>query len=469
MLLNEDRLLPADPDTRNIARRLFAEVVNLPLICPHGHTDPVWFAENNKFPDPAQLLIVPDHYIFRMLMSRGVSLESLGIPFANGEITQTDGREIWRLFAEHYYLFRSTPTRLWLDQTFQDLFELKVRLDANTADHYYDIISDCLTRDEFRPRALYERFNIQVISTTDQPNDPLIHHQKIRNGNWSGRVIPAYRPDPVIDPDFVGFTDNIRELGEITGEDTTAWQGYLNAHRNRRAYFISLGATSSDHGHPTANTADLPIGEAEILFKRVLSGKSRPDENELFRAQMLMEMAAMSVDDGLVMQVHPGSVRNHSAGIFERFGRDKGFDIPQSTNYVTALKPLLDRFGTNSHLSVILFTLDETVYSRELAPLAGSYPCLKLGPPWWFNDSPAGMMRFRQQVIETAGFYNTVGFNDDTRAFPSIPARHEVARRIDCAFLAGQVSQHIIDEDEAGEIAIDLAYGLAKTAYKLEE
>jgi len=467
MLLNEDRLFPANPDTRAIARRLFSEVETLPLICPHGHTDPAWFANNECFSDPAQLLIVPDHYIFRMLMSQGIRLEDLGVPFTDGSSMQTDGRKIWRLFAEHYFLFRSTPTRLWLDQTFQELFGCDVPLSAKTADYYYDTITACLHSDEFRPRALYDRFNIEVITTTDQPNDPLDHHQTIRNGDWGGRVITAYRPDSVVDPDFAGFADNIHLLGDITGENTTTWRGYLNAHRNRRAFFASMGATSSDHGHLTACTADLPRDEAAKLFERVLIGNARAEEKELFRAQMLTEMAAMSVDDGLVMQLHPGAVRNHSAEIVARFGRDKGFDIPQATNYVTALKPLLDRFGTNPHLSVILFTLDETAYSRELAPLAGAYPCLKLGPPWWFHDSPAGMLRFRQMTSETAGFYNTVGFNDDTRAFPSIPARHNVARRVDCAFLAAQVSEYLISEDEAREVALDLAYRLAKAAYKL--
>ncbi len=467
MLLNEDRLFPADPDTRAIARRLFAEVANLPLICPHGHTDPVWFAKNEIFPDPAQLLIVPDHYVFRMLMSQGIALEDLGVPFADGSRVVTDGRKIWRLFAENYFLFRSTPTRLWLDQTFQDLFGLEVPLNAKSADLYYDTIAECLAGDDFRPRALYERFNIEVITTTEAPNDPLASHRTIRDSGWNGRVITAYRPDSVIDPEFDTFHENIRKLGEITGEDTATWPGYLNAHRNRREFFAAMGATSSDHGHPTACTADLPAGEIAQLFESVLAGNSSQNENELFRAQMLTEMAAMSVDDGLVMQIHPGAVRNHSPDIFARFGRDKGFDIPRATNYVAALKPLLDRFGTDPRLSVILFTLDETAYSRELAPLAGAYPCLKLGPPWWFHDSPAGMMRFRQLASETAGFYNTVGFNDDTRAFPSIPARHDVARRIDCAFLATQVSEHLIGEDEAREVALDLAYRLAKAAYKL--
>jgi glucuronate isomerase len=182
---------------------------------------------------------------------------------------------------------------------------------------------------------------------------------------------------------------------------------------------------------------------------------------------MLTEMATMSADDGLVMQIHPGAFRNHNPWLFEHYGRDKGADIPTATDYVHALRPLLARHGNNPKLTIILFTLDETSYARELAPLAGHYPSLKLGPSWWFHDSPEGMRRFRQQVTETAGFYNTVGFNDDTRAFLSIPARHDVARRMDCGFLAQLVVEHRMEDWEAAELARALAYDLAKQAYKL--
>ncbi len=182
---------------------------------------------------------------------------------------------------------------------------------------------------------------------------------------------------------------------------------------------------------------------------------------------MLTEMARMSLDDGLVMQIHSGVRRGHNSWMQRVFGPNQGVDIPTRGEFVDALKPLLDRFGNEPGLTIILFTLDETTYARELAPLAGHYPALRLGPPWWFHDSPEGMWRYRQRVIETAGFANTVGFNDDTRAFPSIPARHDVARRVDCAFLARLVAEHRIDEDEAREVAVDLAYRLAKQAYKL--
>jgi glucuronate isomerase len=465
-VLHDDRLFPTDPATRGIARRLFAEVRALPIISPHGHTDPRWFAENQAFPDPAQLFVTPDHYVFRMLYSQGVSLEELGVPRADGGPVETDGRKIWRRFAEHYRLFAGTPTRLWLDHSFETLFGLTERLSATNADRHYDVIAEALQRPEFRPRALYERFNIEVIATTDSALDELRWHAMIRESGWRGRVVTTYRPDSVVDPHFPGFRANIAELGRLTGEDTASWSGYLAAHRERRAFFKSHGATASDHGHPSAATADLPLVEAGALFGKLLADTPSEADAELFRAQMLTEMAAMSLDDGLVMQIHPGSWRNHNPLLHKRFGRDKGADIPTPTDYVRALKPLLDRFGNEKNLTIILFTLDETAYSRELAPLAGHYPALRLGPPWWFFDSVNGMKRFRELTTETAGFANTVGFNDDTRAFPSIPGRHDVARRVDCAFLAELVAAHQIEEDEAREWAHALAHGLAKAAYR---
>jgi glucuronate isomerase len=466
-LVADDLLFPPDPAMRSVARDLYAGVRDLPIVSPHGHTDPRWYAENEHFPDPARLLIVPDHYIFRMLFSQGVRLEDLGVATLDGSTVEQDGRVIWRRFAEHYYLFRGTPTRLWLDYTFQNLFGLSDPLTAANADAYYDAIAALLARDDFRPRALYDRFNIEAISTTDGALDDLKWHRMIRDSGWNGRVLPTYRPDAVVDPDFEGFAANLDTLGEITGCDTGQWAGYLDAHRRRREYFKSFGATATDHGHETADTANLPPSEAKALFDRVRAGKADAGERLLFRAQMLTELARISADDGLVMQIHPGSWRNHSASVQMRFGRDKGFDIPTQTDYVRALKPLLDAVGTHANVSAIVFTLDETAYARELAPLAGVYPALKLGPAWWFHDSPEGMRRFREMTTETAGFYNTVGFNDDTRAFPSIPARHDVARRVDCAFLARLVTEHRLREDEAHDLAHDLAYALAKKAYRL--
>lgn len=401
-----------------------------------------------------------------MLYSQGVRLEDLGIgnPDANP-------REAWRILAGNYHLFRGTPSRIWLDWVFAEAFGIEVRLEAETSDLYFDTITEALQRDEFRPRALFDRFNIEVIATTESPLDPLEHHRAIRefnrSGAWGGKVVTAYRPDPVVDPEFEGFSANLDSLSELTGEDCRTWEGYLAAHRKRRAFFAEMGATSTDHGHPTARTADLPNGAARTLFEKIVSGDFSPADAELFRAQMLTEMAAMSVKDGLVMQIHPGSFRNHNRHLFETFGRDKGADIPMRTDYVSALKPLLDRFGNERDFTLILFTLDETAYARELAPLAGHYPCLRLGPAWWFHDSPEGMRRFRRMTTETAGFYNTVGFNDDTRAFLSIPARHDLARRIDCGFLAELVAEHRLEDWEAAELVQDLAYGLAKKAYRL--
>lgn len=465
--LHEDRLFPADPSTRAVARRLYAGIRHLPIVSPHGHTDPRWFAENAPFPDPAQLFVVPDHYVFRMLLSQGLRLEDLGVPRRDGTPVETDPRAIWRRFASHYHLFRGTPSRLWLDHAFETLFDVTERLSADNADAVYDRIAERLATDAYRPRALFERFRIEAIATTESPLDDLRWHAMIRDSGWSGRVVTAYRPDPVVDPEFEGFAENLVRFGEITGCDTRTWTGYLEAHRRRRAVFQSFGATSTDHGHATARTADLPRADAEALFGRIARGDASAADAELFRAQMLTEMARMSLDDGLVMQIHPGSRRNHSPWLFERFGRDKGADIPGPTDYVEALRPLLDAVGMEPSLTIILFTLDETAYARELAPLAGVYPSLRLGPAWWFFDSPEGMLRYRELVTETAGFYNTVGFTDDTRAFCSIPARHDVARRIDCAFLARLVTEHRLDEDEAFEVAHDLAYGLAKQAYRL--
>ncbi|WP_109126963.1 glucuronate isomerase [Dyella sp. C11] len=467
LTLHDDRLFAADPVQRAIAQRLYSHTRHLPIISPHGHTDPSWFAGNEAFANATELLLLPDHYVFRMLYSQGVPLDALGIPRADGTRADVDPREAWRVFASRFHLFRGTPSSMWLNHVFHDVFGLRVRLDATTSDHYFDHINEALQTPAFRPRALFERFNIELIATTESPLDPLDHHAAIRSSGWKGRVITAYRPDAVVDPEHEQFPHALRAFGEITGEDVYTWEGYLRAHRQRRDYFARMGATSTDHGHPTAATADLSRIDAQRLFEKVVRGGASAADAELFRAQVLTEMAAMSLDDGLVMQIHPGCFRNHNRALFERFGRDKGADIPLRTEYVHALKPLLDRFGNEPNFQLLLFTLDESTYSRELAPLAGHYPALFLGPAWWFHDAPEGMWRFREQTLSSGGFYNTVGFNDDTRAFLSIPARHDVARRVDCAFLAKLVSEHRMDEDEAMEVAMDLAYRLPKKAYKL--
>jgi glucuronate isomerase len=467
-MLNPYRLFPAEGSARDIAAKLYETTKDLPIISPHGHTDPAWFAKNEPFPNPTALFLQPDHYIFRMLYSQGVSMELIGVPHADGTLPAGfDPREAWRLFAKNYYLFRGTPTRLWLDYAFSTLFGLTERLSADNADAYYETIDAKLRTPEFRPRALYESFHMEVLATTDAAVDTLENHRAIKASGWKGRVLPTFRPDAVVDAEYLGFQDNLKKLGEVSGEDVSNWKGYLNALRQRRAFFKENGATATDHGHLTAMTADLPLDEATRLYERIYTGKTGPGDVELFQAQMLTEMAGMSVDDGLTMQLHPGSVRNHNLQVYTTYGRDKGCDIPSPTEYVRSLRPLLNKYGNEPNFTFILFTLDETSYSRELAPLAGHYPCLRLGPSWWFHDSPEGMMRFREQVTETAGFYNTVGFNDDTRAFLSIPARHDVARRVDAAFLGRLVAEHRLDEDEAFELAQDLTVNLVRKAYKL--
>ena len=466
--LDDDRLFPAESGVRSIARALYQNVKALPIVSPHGHTDPAWFAGNEPFANATELLLTPDHYLLRMLYSQGVPMEALGVvPLSGHCAPPVDPRAAWRTFASHYHLFRGTPSRLWLDWVFAESFGMDCRLEASTADRYYDHISSRLQTEPFRPRALFERYNIEVLATTESPLDDLRHHHALQTSGWKGRVITAYRPDPVVDPEFEGFADNLELLAAMTGEDTHDYQGYLEAHRQRRAFFRSMGATSTDHGHPTACTADLGDREATALFARIIRGGASPADAELFRAHMLTVMAGMSLEDGLVMQIHPGSFRNHNPQLFARFGRNVGADIPVRTDYVSALRPLLTRYGNNPALAIIVFTLDESSYARELAPLAGHYPALKLGPAWWFHDSPEGMRRFRLQTTETAGFCNTVGFNDDTRAFLSIPARHDVARRIDCGFLAQLVAEHRLEDWEAAELAVDLAGNLARRAYRL--
>ena len=465
--LHPDRLFPADPATRAIARELYQPIKSLPIVSPHGHTDPAWFATNEPFANPTELLIIPDHYVFRMLYSQGVKLEQLGIPRRDGGPVESDPRKIWHHLARNYHLFRGTPSRMWLDWVFVEVFGIDVRLEAATAGHYYDIINAALATPAFRPRALFEKFNIEVIATTESPLDELEHHRALQSSGWKGRVVTAYRPDPVVDPEAENFAENLIQFGKLSGEDVSTYAGYLRAHRNRREYFRRFGATSTDHGHPSAFTANLATSDCEALYQRVRHGKANAQDAELFRGQILTEMARMSIEDGMVLQIHPGVYRSHNPTVLEKFGRDKGADIPLATSYVHALKPLLDAYGSDPRLMIILFTLDETSYSRELAPLAGHYPALRLGPPWWFNDSPEGMRRFRDQVTETGGFYNTVGFNDDTRAFFSIPARHDVARRMDCAFLARLVVEHRLELDEAHQVARALTYDLVKAAYKL--
>ena len=467
-LLSPDRFFGPDGRQKEIAHHLYAQVAGLPLICPHGHVDPRMFADPDySFGSPADLLIIPDHYVFRMLYSQGVPLEALGVPRRDGGPVETDHRKIWQTFADHFYLFRGTPTGIWLTQELVEVFGVTEKLTGASAQRIYDQIADCLARPEFRPRALFERFNIEVLATTDAASDPLVHHQAIRASSWRGRVVPTFRPDGVVNLDAPGWRQNIEALSAASGIEVNSYRALIAALENRRAFFKQMGATATDHAALTPATGELSAAEAEAIFARALKGQATADDAARFTGHMLMEMARMSIEDGLVMQLHPGSFRNHNPEVFARHGLDKGADIPIATEYTRNLKPLLDKYGRDRRLTLILFTLDETTYSRELAPLAGHYPALRLGPPWWFHDSLNGMARYFDQVMETAGLYNTAGFNDDTRAFPSIPARHDVWRRASANWLAGLVVRGIVGLDDAEEMAHDMAYGLAKKAYKL--
>ncbi len=480
-MMDQDRLFPADPTTRAIARELYEQVRDLPLVSPHGHVDPALLADDAPLPDPAALFVAPDHYLTRMLYSQGVPPQRLGVPDRDGMVAVSP-REAWRTFCEHWYLFRGTPSRLWLEDSLAGIFGVTAPLGPRTADAVFDELTARIAEPEDRQRALLRRMRIEVLATTDSPLDSLEHHARLAADGWGAapgpnatgtRVIPTFRPDAVTDPQRPGWVADVARLGELTGADTGSYDGYLDALARRRDDFRRAGATATDHGTPSARTADLDPADAARLFGRLLrdAAKDGPDtgDAELFRAQMLTESARMSVDDGLVMQVHPGALRNHSRYLYANFGPDSGGDIPVPTDYTRALRPLLDKFGNDPRLRLVLFTLDESAYSRELAPLAGVYPAVYLGPAWWFYDSPEGMRRYRELTTETAGFYNTVGFTDDTRAFPSIPVRHDVARRIDAGFLARLVAEHRLPAGEAAEVARDLAYRLPKHAYRLDE
>jgi glucuronate isomerase len=467
--LPEDRYFDPDPKQKEIALRLYHLVRDKPLVCPHGHVDPRMFADPDyQFGTPTELLLIPDHYIFRMLYSQGIALEALGIPRLDGGAVETDHRRIWQIFADHYYLFRGTPTGMWLDHELREVFGVEDKLTSDSAQEIYDHITAQLAKPEFRPRRLFEKFNIEALATTDAADDPLAHHQALRQSGWNSRIVPTFRPDGVVNIDRPDWLRNIRSLGEVVGFEIAGYQKLIAALENRRAFFKSLGATATDHAALTPFTDHLLPQEAEAIFQRALKGETGGHDAQLFTGHMLMEMARMSIEDGLVMQFHPGSYRNHNQLVFDRFGFDKGCDIPVQTEYTRSLLPLLNKYGNDPRLRLILFTLDETTYSRELAPLAGHYPAVKLGPPWWFHDSWNGMKRFRDQALETAGLYNTVGFNDDTRAFPSIPARHDLARRADANWLASLVVRSVMDLAEAEEMIHDCAYRLAKKAYRFE-
>lgn len=467
--LHPDRFFDPDEGIRRIARALYEETRDLPLVCPHGHVPPELLARNEPFPEPTSLIITPDHYIFRMLYSQGIRLEDLGIPTRDGTPVETDARKIWQTFAEHFHLFLGTPTRAWLEYELYHVFGVRHKLDGASAAFIYDQMMEKLQDDAFRPRALFDQFNIEVLTTTDGATDALEHHRAIRESGWNGRVVPCFRPDAVFRIAGPAWRGEVVRLGSAAGMEIGSYAAFIRALENRRAFFKEMGATSTDHAVVEPYTNELSEGEADRLFQRALRGEATADDQRQFEAHMLLEMARMSVEDGLVMQIHPGSFRDHNTFVWERFGSDKGGDIPVATEYTRNLRPLLNRYGTDPRLTLVLFTLDESTYARELAPLAGHYPALRLGPAWWFFDSFEGMKRYRELTTETAGIYNTAGFNDDTRAFLSIPARHDLSRRVDANYVAGLVARHEIDRADASRMVRALAYDLVRKTYRLDE
>jgi glucuronate isomerase len=465
LVLDDDRALPADPSTRGVARDLYAATRDLPLVCMHGHVEASVFADNAPFGNPASLFVVPDHYLVRMLVSQGMTPEQLGVPRLDGEPHESDPRTIWRRFCSNWHLFRGTPTRYWLEHELAVTFGVDLRPSAESADAIYDHLVEQLAKPDFLPRALFERFNIEVLSTTDSALSSLEHHARLADEGWGEKVVPTFRPDALVHVNHRTWASDVRSLGELAGTDTSTYAGYLEGLRLRRQFFAERGAMASDHGHLSADTTRLSAQEASAIYDAALDGAVDDAAAQAFSGHMLHEMALMSLEDGLVMQLHPGVLRDHDPAVRALYGTDTGFDIPVAAEFTRSLRPLLEAVGRDPRMRFIAFTVDETTYARELAPLAGAYPAMKLGAPWWFLDSPDGLRRFREAVTETAGFYNTSGFVDDTRAFASIPARHDLARRIDAGYLARLVVEGRLPVDEAAETAVDLAYTLPKAAY----
>ncbi len=459
-----DRLLPADPGTRSIARDLLQRVQDLPIISPHGHVDAAVIEDNTPFPDPAALLVSPDHYVTRLIHASGVPLDRV----RGSNTSEPDSRTVWREFCKAWPLFEGTASGYWLRTQFDSVFGLKQEISAGTADASYDAIAAKLVEPGFRPRQLFKDFNIEVLATTDDPLDTLASHWAIaQDDTFHGRVLPTFRPDAYLNIAHPTWSANVERLIAAAGDGATGYAGYITALENRRRYFVDHGAVSADHGVRTPATLKLDAGQAAKLFERARSGQATAQDRDDFEAHMMYQMARMSVDDGLVMTIHPGSYRNHHEPTFNTYGADTGHDIPFAVNYTEAIRPLLQDFGTAKDFHLVLFTLDETVFSRELAPLAGFYPSVFLGAPWWFLDAPDAMLRFRSAVTETAGFSRSSGFIDDTRAFCSIPARHDASRRIEASFLARLVAEHRVSEDRAHELIVDIVDGSPRRVFKL--
>jgi len=467
--LHEDRYFDADPIVRRYARALYDETRPLPIVSPHGHVDPAILASDEAFKDPASLMITPDHYILRMLYSRGVPLEWLGVAPIDGKPpnAESNPRRIWQIFVDNWQLFRGTPTRAWLEYVLHEVFGVQHELDPASAPVVYDAIAEQLQSPEFRPRALFKRFNIEVLATTDAASDTLEHHKVLRPVELGGRVIPTFRPDALFRIASPGWSAELARFERVSGGTIGSHAELMRAVARRRTDFKAIGATATDHAMVVPHTERLEEAEAERLFAKAGERAANAGDQARYEAHLLMEMARMSVDDGLVMQLHTGALRDHNELLHRRFGPDRGGDIPVATEFTRNLRPLLNAYGNDARFRLIVFTLDESTYSRELAPLAGHYPAMLLGAPWWFHDSIEGMTRFRQQTTETAGIENTAGFTDDTRAFCSIPARHDLARRVDANYLGGLVARHVIDMTDASAMARAMAYDLAKRAYRL--
>jgi glucuronate isomerase len=463
------RYFVSDPILRPIAEELYASAQDLPLVCPHGHVDPRLFADPEyHFGNPVDLMIQPDHYVLRILHSHGISYSDLGIPSRIGIPVEEDPRKIWQVFADHFYLYNATPTGLWISDELSEVFGIDEPLNSQNAQSIYDSINQALAKADCTPRKLYHRFNIAVLSTTDSPSDDLLAHRQIA-ADWGGHILPTFRADLIVHIDRSEWLLEIEKLAAASRIEIHDFSSYLEAIESRRRFFKDLGATATDLAVVSPQTADISTSKMEALFQKGLRGKISDAEANQFTAGMLMELARMSAEDGLVMQLHVGSYRNHDRGLLTERGTDLGADFPVPVEFTRPLQPLLNRFGNHPNYHLVLFTLDETAYARELAPLASYYPAVKLGPPWWFHDHLNGMKRFFDQAIDSGGIYNTVGFNDDTRAFLSIPARHDVWRRASANWLSQLVARQIVNKETAHQMMKALACGLALKAYELEK
>ncbi|MEJ3403710.1 glucuronate isomerase [Rathayibacter sp. YIM 133350] len=462
-----DRLLPAEPSQRSIARRLYDEVRHSPIYSPHGHVPVRMLLDDEPFPDPAALLITPDHYVLRLLHAVGVPLDELGVG-RNGAAPTAGGRAVWRKLCEHWDVFLGTPVRFWFESELSEVFGITEQPSTENADELYDQLADALARDSFRPRALFDRFGIAVLATTDDPADDLSAHRALRDDpSFSGRVLPTFRADRYMNPAESTWPEYLSRLATVSDTDTGTYAGLLSALRARRAAFAEAGATATDTGVLDAGSEPLAVADAERIHAAGLAGSVSPDDAVAYRRNLLYRLAEMSSEDGLVMQLHPGVIRNHHQPTLAAYGPDTGHDLPDVGAFTRPLAPILRDFGTDPTFRLVLFTVDETTFSREIAPLAGFYPSVYAGAPWWFLDSPSGITRYRQAVTDSAGFSKTSGFIDDTRAFCSIPARHDVSRRTDAAYLASLVATHQITEDDAVSLAHRLVDGIPRATFRL--